>query len=179
MATPICDSQPPTKAPVVPAAPLSPIIVNSRMTTRLLAVPSNRKALSSVVQPAMRSVAPLPSNTRSCRSVRRSADDSLYVPPALNAIVEPSGTERMNDASAPATSLAPLASIDAGTLTVAPVVGGAVAAVVGFGVGAGVGVTGTRVGAGVATVPLLAPVVVKTLSPEMTSTPEAVVDRTR
>ena len=125
MATPICDSQPVTNAPVVPAALLSPIIVKSRMTIRLLGVPSSRKALSSTLQPAMRSVAPLPSNTRSWRSVRWIADESLYVPPALNAIVEPSGTPRMNDASAADVSLPPVASIDAGTFTVAPVVGGA------------------------------------------------------
>src|SRR6478752_8956312 len=139
MATPICDSQPPTNAPVVPAALLSPIIVKSRMTIRVLGVPSSRKALSSTLQPAMRSVAPLPSNTRSWRSVRCIALPSLYVPPALNAIVDPSGTERMNVARAADASLAPVASIDAGTFTVEPVTGGAVGAVVGLGVGVGVG----------------------------------------
>src|SRR5690349_11868689 len=113
-----------------------------------------------------------------------------YVAPAGNEITEPLGTPATNELSWDATSDAPLASIEDGTLTVRVVVGtangrlgsaggGGVGAAVGFGVGVGVGVTGTGVGAGVAVVPPLEPVVMKTLSPETTSTPEAVVDRTR
>ena len=64
------------------------------------------------------------------------------MPPALKTIVDPSGTDLMNALSAAETSLAPLASIEDGTLTVRVVTGagkGREPDGAGVGVGAGVG----------------------------------------
>ena len=47
------------------------------------------------------------------------------MPPALKTIVDPSGTDLMNAFSAAETSVAPLASIEDGTLTVRVVTGAA------------------------------------------------------
>src|SRR5690242_11040660 len=99
----------------------------------------------------------------------------------------PSGWASMNDCRPDAALVAPVASIEPGTVTVRLVAGAAngrlpelagggvgVAAGAGVGVAAGAGV-GVAAGAGVG----VDAAVVKTSSPDATVCPEAVVDRTR
>ena len=95
------------------------------------------RELALVASPFERRVAPLPSKTRSARPTLRPRS-MRYVPPALNTIVEPAGTDGSQLCKAADASLPPVASIDVGTgMPVAVDAGVGTGVAVGTGVGTG------------------------------------------
>src|SRR5689334_3774234 len=111
---------------LVPDLALLPSITKCRTTTSLFA-PSIRIGVAAMRLPAPvpLSVAPFPSNTRLCRPDRKSPRSSRYTAPTGKLITVASAWPLMKDWRAGAAFVAPVGSMDAGTVTVLVVCGAA------------------------------------------------------